>query len=61
MYNEVEMLAVHRDVNKDGEINAWTRCPPARVNLWKDHAVEQAGHRWGMVIDMNSCIGCARA
>ncbi len=58
MYNEVEMLAVHEDVNHDGQVNALDKVPAGEVNLWKDHAVAEAGHRWGMVIDMNSCIGC---
>lgn len=31
--------------------------PPGEVNLWDDHAIEQ-GHRWGMSIDLNKCIGC---
>lgn len=26
------------------------------VNLWADH--DRLGHRWGMTIDLNSCIGC---
>jgi len=30
--------------------------PAAQVNLWDDH--ERLGHRWGMAIDLNSCIGC---
>ncbi len=27
-------------------------------NLWDEHPVEKVGHRWGMSIDLNSCIGC---
>ena len=27
-------------------------------NLWEDHPVENVGHRWGLTIDLNSCIGC---
>jgi molybdopterin-containing oxidoreductase family iron-sulfur binding subunit len=26
------------------------------VSLWKEHGYD--GHRWGMAIDLNSCIGC---
>jgi MoCo/4Fe-4S cofactor protein with predicted Tat translocation signal len=29
---------------------------PATVDLWDEHA--KLGHRWGMTIDLNSCIGC---
>jgi MoCo/4Fe-4S cofactor protein with predicted Tat translocation signal len=29
---------------------------PPLVSLWKEH--EYKGHRWGMAIDLNSCIGC---
>ena len=29
---------------------------PATIDLWNEH--EKLGHRWGMTIDLNSCIGC---
>ncbi|RPJ42664.1 MAG: 4Fe-4S dicluster domain-containing protein, partial [Candidatus Latescibacterota bacterium] len=29
---------------------------PPLVSLWKTHEYE--GHRWGMAIDLNSCVGC---
>jgi molybdopterin-containing oxidoreductase family iron-sulfur binding subunit len=29
---------------------------PPLVSLWKEH--EYQGHKWGMVIDLQSCIGC---
>lgn len=29
-----------------------------KVNLWGDFGVETSGHRWGMTIDLNTCIGC---
>jgi MoCo/4Fe-4S cofactor protein with predicted Tat translocation signal len=29
---------------------------PPLVSLWQEHAYE--GHRWGMSIDLNTCIGC---
>jgi molybdopterin-containing oxidoreductase family iron-sulfur binding subunit len=32
--------------------------PIAEFNLWDEHPVENVGHRWGMTIDLNSCIGC---
>jgi len=28
------------------------------LDLWRDHPVEGVGHRWGMTIDLSSCIGC---
>ena len=31
---------------------------PDFLNLWEEHPVEEVGHRWGMSIDLNSCIGC---
>ena len=29
---------------------------PNTIDLWDEH--EKLGHRWGMTIDLNSCIGC---
>ncbi len=29
---------------------------PAKLSLWDDY--EYTGHRWGMAIDLNTCIGC---
>ncbi len=57
-YNEIEMITVHEDVNHDGQIDAQDKVPASEVNLWKDHAVAEVGHHWGMTIDLNSCIGC---
>ena len=28
-----------------------------KANLWEDHPIK-SGHRWGMTIDLNKCIGC---
>ena len=30
---------------------------PHHFSLWKEHAYD-AGHQWGMTIDLNACIGC---
>ncbi|MEX1002568.1 MAG: TAT-variant-translocated molybdopterin oxidoreductase [Crocinitomicaceae bacterium] len=32
--------------------------PVEEYDLWKEHPVKHVGHRWGMTIDLNSCIGC---
>ncbi|MDG1477362.1 MAG: quinol:cytochrome C oxidoreductase, partial [Vicingaceae bacterium] len=33
--------------------------PVTEFNLWDEHPVENVGHRWGMSIDLNTCIGCS--
>lgn len=32
--------------------------PISEFDLWNAHPVEKIGHRWGMTIDLTSCIGC---
>jgi molybdopterin-containing oxidoreductase family iron-sulfur binding subunit len=32
--------------------------PTSEFDLWGEHPVENVGHRWGMTIDLSSCIGC---
>ncbi len=32
--------------------------PVGEFDLWDAHPVEKIGHRWGMTIDLSSCIGC---
>jgi MoCo/4Fe-4S cofactor protein with predicted Tat translocation signal len=32
--------------------------PVSKIDLWRDHPVTVAGHRWGMTIDLNTCFGC---
>ena len=32
--------------------------PMSDFDLWDAHPVEKIGHRWGMTIDLSSCIGC---
>jgi len=48
-WNEVHKLAVHGST--EGQ-------PTRDFDMWKKHPVEDIGHRWGMAIDLNSCIGC---
>ncbi|MBL7942123.1 MAG: 4Fe-4S dicluster domain-containing protein, partial [Flavobacteriales bacterium] len=57
-YNQMATLSVHEDVNGDGEMNAKDRKPVRDFDLWQEHPVENVGHRWGMTIDLTSCIGC---
>src|SRR5574343_508325 len=32
--------------------------PMSEFDLWDAHPVENIGHRWGMTVDLSSCIGC---
>lgn len=57
-FNQVPSLVVHEDVNKDGEIDVRDRKPVKDFDLWAAHPVEGVGHRWGLTIDLNSCLGC---
>ncbi len=57
-WNTAPTLPVHADVNGDGSINAQDRVPVREMDLWAEHPVENVGHRWGMTIDLSSCIGC---
>jgi molybdopterin-containing oxidoreductase family iron-sulfur binding subunit len=43
--NHDDMLVTH-----SGKVKA------ASVDLWNEH--DRLGHKWGMTIDLNSCIGC---
>jgi len=51
-YNPDHMLSV---MDKDGK---HTKIPVGEADLWEAHPVEHIGHRWGMTIDLSSCIGC---
>lgn len=50
--------AEHGDGAHGGEAHASPFLPSDEVNLWADHAIA-SGHRWGMTVDLNKCIGCA--
>lgn len=43
------------ELNKKGEEEYR---PMDEFDLWDSHPVKYVGHRWGMSIDLNSCIGC---
>ncbi len=58
-FNLIPSLVVHEDVNGDGVINSLDKKPVENFDLWRAHPVEGPGHRWGLAIDLNSCIGCA--
>jgi MoCo/4Fe-4S cofactor protein with predicted Tat translocation signal len=57
-YNKAVTLPVHEDINKDGKIDVNDRVGIREMDLWRDHPVEGVGHRWGLTIDLNSCLGC---
>jgi len=57
-FNHPHELVVHEDVNGDGVINSSDKKSVAEFDLWQEHPVEGVGHRWGLSIDLNSCIGC---
>lgn len=51
-YNPTFMLGF---LNEHGEHDSK---PMSEFDLWKEHPVEHIGHRWGMAVDLSSCIGC---
>jgi MoCo/4Fe-4S cofactor protein with predicted Tat translocation signal len=56
-YNTAEPAAYnHKHVLHSG----WNHDekPVSEFDLWEGHPVEHVGHRWGMTIDLSSCIGC---
>lgn len=57
-WNKAHKLGVHEDVNGDGEINASDKKSIREFDMWHAHPVEGVGHRWGMAIDLSSCLGC---
>lgn len=57
-WNMAPRLGVHEDVNNDGKIDASDKKPTKEFDLWHEHPVEGVGHRWGMTIDLSTCIGC---
>ncbi|MDQ3190774.1 MAG: TAT-variant-translocated molybdopterin oxidoreductase [Bacteroidota bacterium] len=45
--NPVNKLATHEGMQ-----------PLSKADLWREHPVNIAGHRWAMTIDLNTCFGC---
>lgn len=50
-FNPAHTLATHE---KGRTVHKKT----SEFDLWDKHPVENVGHRWGMSIDLSSCIGC---
>lgn len=50
-FNPPHTLAVHEQGGAQDK-------PVKQVDLWDDHPVEKIGHRWGMSIDLTTCLGC---
>lgn len=51
-FNPAHTLAVH----EGGQV---VKKAVGDIDLWAEHPIEDVGHRWGMSIDLNSCIGCS--
>lgn len=51
-YNPAHTLLVHED-GKSIQKNI------KEIDLWEAQPVENIGHRWGLSIDLNTCIGCS--
>ena len=50
-YNHAHTVPMHYE---GGEV----REPVTSIDMWEDFAVAEVGHRWGMSVDLNTCIGC---
>lgn len=62
-------LDAYKSKDKEAYNPSWTlqklddhgnhvEAPIEEFDLWDEHPVENIGHRWGMTIDLSSCIGC---
>lgn len=51
--------AKKEEYNEPHEIHYYGEHKPVEeIDLWDSHPVEEIGHRWGMSVDLNTCIGC---
>ena len=61
-------LATFKETDKNDEHKGWNKdlklqdgfgrvTPVKEMNLWDDHGIER-GHRWGLNVDLNACLGC---
>lgn len=48
------------DFNEEHKLEYYDqgKVPVSELDMWEKHPVENIGHRWGMSIDLNTCIGC---
>jgi MoCo/4Fe-4S cofactor protein with predicted Tat translocation signal len=56
--NGVEAYNPPHELMKIDEHGHHVYAPLEEFDLWDKHPVEHVGHRWGMTIDLSSCIGC---
>lgn len=54
----VEAYNPPHELMKIDENGEHVYAPMEEFDLWEKHPVEHIGHRWGMTIDLSSCIGC---
>jgi molybdopterin-containing oxidoreductase family iron-sulfur binding subunit len=54
----VEAYNPPHELMKIDENGEHVYAPLEEFDLWEKHPVEHIGHRWGMTIDLSSCIGC---
>ena len=55
---EKEVYNPAHTLQKLNEHGHHEEAPISEFDLWNAHPVEVVGHRWGMAIDLSSCIGC---
>ncbi len=60
IYKNREKSAYNPDwtLQKVDEHGHHVEAPMEEFDLWDAHPVENVGHRWGMTVDLSSCIGC---
>jgi MoCo/4Fe-4S cofactor protein with predicted Tat translocation signal len=61
-YNKPYHLAMHGphiDPKTGKETHGPNKMLGKDVTLWAEHPVEKIGHRWGLAIDLSTCIGCS--